>query len=349
MLPRPPIVLVTLAAAVALAVTCFADPVVASQRQIPLAATRAAASGRASAYAQIACTFKNHIWVMNASGGDRRQITDSAAYTPAGESGPAWSPDGRLLAYVNWAGVTNDTGCRIWVVDADGSNNHRVNVLGSSESVLGTPAWSPDGRRIAFVNLMNIHVGYPEKAWEAVFSYDLGTGETTQIYSATKGDVIEGMTWSASGLKIEFSVDNSSAVQIGQINGRNVRLVSRLRSVALASHRAVTLARAPRGTCFMGIARSPNGRSLAVALSRWSGSQRSAILTGPMGGKPTHAVVKALQPSTVYQTVSWSPSARQLAYGIYTPNGYSTWMIGLNSKNDHKLLAGASSPAWRPR
>jgi hypothetical protein len=60
-------------------------------------------------------------------------------------------------------------------------------------------------------------------------------------------------------------------------------------------------------------------------------------------------VVKALQATTAYEAVSWSPSAKQLAYGIYTPHGYSMWIIGLDGKGDHKVLAGASTPTWGPR
>jgi Tol biopolymer transport system component len=349
-LPRPSRVIVTLAAAVALAVTCLVGPAAAAERLVPSSATGPEPLSRTVAASQIACQFKSHIWVMNASGGERRQVTHSVGYNPAGQSQPAWSPDGRRLAFIDFTGVTDGTGCRLWLVDANGANQHRVDVMGSSESLAmgASPAWSPDGGRIAFVNVMNLG-GNPENAWEALFSYDFVTGQTTQLCRVATGELIEGMTWSAGGLKIELSVDNSSAVQIGQIHGRSVRQVSRLRSIDLASHRVSTLATAPKGTRFAGIARSPDGRSVAVALSRASGSQRFAILTGPMGGKPTHTVVRAQQATTDFRTVSWSPTGRQLAYGIYTPNGSSTWIIGLNGKNDHKLLAGASWPAWGPR
>ena len=57
----------------------------------------------------------------------------------AGDS-PAWSPDGAQIAYLR-AGD-------IWVINADGSGQHRVTRTPVDEI---QPIWSPDGRRIAYV------------------------------------------------------------------------------------------------------------------------------------------------------------------------------------------------------
>ena len=55
---------------------------------------------------------------------------------------PAWSPDGRRIAYVN-----RDAGSQIHIMNADGTDDRRL----SEGSVCQTgPTWSPDGTRIAF-------------------------------------------------------------------------------------------------------------------------------------------------------------------------------------------------------
>ncbi len=51
--------------------------------------------------------------------------------------GPAWTPDGRRIAFVQRGDV--------WVMDADGTRRARLVRAGDE------PAWAPDGRRLAFV------------------------------------------------------------------------------------------------------------------------------------------------------------------------------------------------------
>lgn len=62
---------------------------------------------------------------------------------PGSHRHPAWSPDGKRLAYVeNWGG--RDT---IWVIDVAGGK--AVQVAGGAYDATN-PAWSPDGRLLAF-------------------------------------------------------------------------------------------------------------------------------------------------------------------------------------------------------
>lgn len=295
----------------------------------------------------LACQYRNHIWLVSASGRRLRRLTRSGSNNPAGQTQPAWSPDGSRVAFIDYTGVTNDLGCRLWVVNADGTGQHPLDVLGDRESIANTgsgPAWSPDGTKIAFVNVMNTS-GDPRNMWPAVFAYDFSTRTATQLCRVSKSQVIEGLVWTADGRKVLFSASNRWAAALH----KGVRLVSRIRAVNVRTHRVTVLATAPRGTAYMGLARSPNGRQMAVALDRVSGRARSAIKIGTMGRKPTRTVVRATQAGTHYQTVSWSADGRRLAYGIFTPNGYSAWVIGTRGQSDHKILGGASFPCWRPR
>jgi Tol biopolymer transport system component/DNA-binding winged helix-turn-helix (wHTH) protein len=57
---------------------------------------------------------------------------------------PAFSPDGRRIAFVSARDGTN----AIWLCNSDGSNQIRLTSLKTG----GSPAWSPDGMRIAFDN-----------------------------------------------------------------------------------------------------------------------------------------------------------------------------------------------------
>ena len=63
--------------------------------------------------------------------------------------GPAWSPDGKKIAFVSWRESNHDMNDDIYVMNADGTN--AVN-LTNHEAQDFDPAWSPDGTKIAFVS-----------------------------------------------------------------------------------------------------------------------------------------------------------------------------------------------------
>ncbi|MDE3089872.1 MAG: PD40 domain-containing protein, partial [Chloroflexota bacterium] len=82
---------------------------------------------------------RNQIYVMDADGRNVRWLTNDSAY----HWSPAWSPDGRLIAFDTNRG--DDEG--IFVMDADGGNVHR---LSNNPARDASPAWSSDGHWIAF-------------------------------------------------------------------------------------------------------------------------------------------------------------------------------------------------------
>jgi Tol biopolymer transport system component len=61
---------------------------------------------------------------------------------------PAWSPDGKHIAFARWSGPGEIAWADIWVMDADGTNAVR---LTSGDVNYTDPDWSPDGKKIVFV------------------------------------------------------------------------------------------------------------------------------------------------------------------------------------------------------
>jgi Tol biopolymer transport system component len=100
------------------------------------------------------------IYLANADGGGSRRLTQS----PQRDGDPVWSPDGRRLAFVRVGYGVGDRALGfgdIYLVNVDGSGLRRlvraISPLvrmpgGPTWGFSANPAWSPDGRRIAFVS-----------------------------------------------------------------------------------------------------------------------------------------------------------------------------------------------------
>ena len=83
------------------------------------------------------------IYVMDGDGGNQRRVT----VNPARDEDPAWSPDGKKIAFVSNRNNVNKDHMQIWVIDADGKNPIRL----TDGLVDANPDWSPDGTKILYV------------------------------------------------------------------------------------------------------------------------------------------------------------------------------------------------------
>jgi len=88
-----------------------------------------------------------NIYLMDVLGGSR--VDDSKAQrltnSPPGRGSwePAWSPDGKWIAY----SAQQTSGSDIFLTNPDGTGRQR---LTDNKAIDGAPAWSPDGKQIAF-------------------------------------------------------------------------------------------------------------------------------------------------------------------------------------------------------
>ena len=85
------------------------------------------------------------IYVMNADGSGTRKLTHNLTRNGSFSAEPAWSPDGRKIAFQSTRNGNRD----IYVMNADGSGKRNL-TRNPAKDV--RPSWSPDGRRIAFLS-----------------------------------------------------------------------------------------------------------------------------------------------------------------------------------------------------
>ncbi|MEP7346838.1 MAG: amidohydrolase family protein, partial [Gemmatimonadaceae bacterium] len=82
-----------------------------------------------------------HLWVMDLPNGQPRRLTTGTD----GEYSPAWSPDGRRIAYTTWS---DSAWGQVRLISADGREQRTVTRIARQ---FLNPAWSPDGSMLAVV------------------------------------------------------------------------------------------------------------------------------------------------------------------------------------------------------
>ncbi|MDX5435552.1 MAG: amidohydrolase, partial [Pontibacter sp.] len=91
---------------------------------------------------QLAFTAMDRLYVMDYPSGTPKRLTD-ADYT---EAQPAWSPDGKQLAYVTWQ---DKNGGAIYKINASGKGKPTKVTI--ENAIFQDPVWSPDGSKIVFI------------------------------------------------------------------------------------------------------------------------------------------------------------------------------------------------------
>jgi dipeptidyl aminopeptidase/acylaminoacyl peptidase len=81
----------------------------------------------------------SHIWIVGANGQSARQLTNGEK----GESSPAFSPDGKWIAFVS----SNDGTAQLYVMPAAGGEARKITKISTG---VADPLWSPDGKWMAF-------------------------------------------------------------------------------------------------------------------------------------------------------------------------------------------------------
>ncbi len=134
--------------------------------------------------------------VMNADGTGARRLTSPVTFADgraSSDSLPAWSPDGRMIAFTSDRASGQEP--EIHRIDADGTDLRR---LTRTEPFVGDvhPTWSPDGRTIAFTTYGH-----------AIYTVPAASGVERLVSEEPPGGVFAGW-WE----RLDWSPDGSTLV-----------------------------------------------------------------------------------------------------------------------------------------
>jgi len=316
-----------------------------------------AASARGSADAQrgpagrIAVEGDGEVVVVDARGGHKRQV---AVFV---EGAPAWSPDGREVAYPAVGAIRATTirsgrertimrtggafsvgpgwspdgrrlafamhgafaaTARLVVVERDGRKRHTVDSRAASYQV---PQWSPDGRTIAYLRDSDD----APALWLA-----RGDGLGRHVLRRGVYDYPDSVSWSPEGGRIAF---------VGLVGSRGTEAALVVASANGMRSRAVAGIAGDPGQASVGNVRWSLTGSL-IAFIRWSQDAETDDALSVIDLRNDRERVLARAGSI--DDVAWSPDGRWLAYlaeNPARPSGvpFSVWLIRADGSAKHRL------------
>jgi Tol biopolymer transport system component len=261
------------------------------------------------------------IWVQQPSGKQRR-LTHGVE---GADSEPTYSRDGRMIAFVRYAGNDSD----IWVMNSDGAEQRPVTTTGEG-TYESQPAFFPSGRSLAFAR------SDPSGEW-TVYSVSLdGTGEQVLAVRAKNPAI------SANGRSLVFARHPGGYLRLKDLSSGEERQI----------HSGAMRTQEPDF--------SPDGKRLVFSGQQQCGPvpsrRRLALMTIGLHEAHARVLLTTCHRSFIPYNPTWSPRGNRILFVRRDNPGE----VGATSRLQLMtprgvLVAGAprhregeSTPSWQP-
>jgi Tol biopolymer transport system component/tRNA A-37 threonylcarbamoyl transferase component Bud32 len=258
------------------------------------------------------------VWVLDLASGEETKLVENAF-------NPAYSPDGQHLAVdASWAAAR-----RIWVLDRQGHNPQQVTTDTSEEVAHVAPAWSPDGRKIVFQNLVRTKFD--------IRTVNLDSKQMNWITNDSLTNIRP--SWSPSGRFIYFSSYRSGGINIWRARvNKDGTLSGSLQQVTTGAGHDVE------------VAVSHDSKRLAYATLRQNADiWRLPVSpqTGLTNGTPEAVISTTREDSRG----SWSPDSKMVAFNSDRAGDMNIWLYTFADSITRQLTTGHGGdfqPNWSP-
>ncbi len=247
------------------------------------------------------------VWVLDLVSGEETKLVENAF-------NPAYSPDGQHIGVdASWAGPR-----RIWVLDRQGHNPQQVTTDTSEEVAHVAPAWSPDGRKIVFQNLVRTKFD--------IRTVNLDSKQMNWITDDSLTNIRP--SWSPSGRFVYFSSYRSGGINIWRARvNRDGTLSGSLQQVTAGAGQDVE------------VAVSPDSRRLAYAMLRQN-ADIWRLPVSPQSGLATGTPEGLISTTREDSRGSWSPDSKMVAFNSDRAGEMNIWLFTLADSSTRQLTTG---------
>ena len=275
------------------------------------------------------CKERKNPWYaicsIGSDGTDSQRLTEKLETTD-----PAWSPDGRRIAFTRNEEIgesTPFTSDDVFVMDADGSDERRLTPERAGRSS-GQPTWSPDGEQVAYVHGPSVSSAVPSR-FGGLFAITDDGSDTRRL---TQGRADTDPDWSPDGREIVFvrGVDLASFTNAAD----DVYVLD------VASGATRRLTQSPPGVFEAAPAWSPDGSQIAfvrvTSATQFDGKASIHVINSD-GTSEKLLLANKLFAHRSRASLAWSSDGRTLAFETSS-------MLGCTSISVLEIASGAIRP-----
>jgi eukaryotic-like serine/threonine-protein kinase len=318
-------------------------------------------NGRRLAFVRQLTDHAGRVYIMSPSGGDERKSIDfDVHFDRLGRFGQlSWSPDGQYIAAARSSTQRPGQSTGIYVIPVQGGRPRLVTRTVAPRSDRD-PAFSPDGRRLAYFSCDNC-------CWSGcdVMSLDLNSeltaaGDPHRLTSlATQ---MEGAAWARDGRTVVFGTVTAGFQYLWRVDAGGRLPPERLEVAGLGARAPATVpardqlvfsrSRHNEDIYRIGLAGNPQPIAVSSFSERWpvfSPDGRFVAYCSARSGETTDIWVAGSDGSSARQLsqglsdscgASWAPRGRTIAFSSVVEGHRNIWTVDIDGGNLRQITTG---------